>query len=314
MTVSTPKRARLAPAQQAVEAPPPASPAARRRPKPVVPQLAASPPGRPATSAASSPHQAMALSPNSGFQAAVNEKLKNLCGEHEDAKVLAEYIVVMVAGNKGREDMTAELRPFFPDQGQTNQFVDWVEECKWKFLTGGPSPKLTFKGGSLQRAGAAQLPNGAGEAAAPGRPQNGQGSSSRALLESQRPAPPSLPSQRMSPHVAVTNRVVLQPNPSFDTQPSRQGAPVAASPRPQVTKASTPSKTITSGNPAKREKNELLENMTRQLQVILTKLNDRNLNDETREKYQALAQSIQTQMTKISRPQATKPVLRGGRR
>lgn len=46
--------------------------------------------------------------------------------------------------------------------------------------------------------------------------------------------------------------------------------------------------------------------MTKQLQVILTKLNDKTLNDEMREKYQALAQNIQVQMAKISRPQAPK--------
>jgi len=46
----------------------------------------------------------------------------------------------------------------------------------------------------------------------------------------------------------------------------------------------------------------LLENMTKQLQLILMKLNDKTLNDEMRERYQALAQNIQMQMAKISRP------------
>merc|ERR1711972_132962 len=86
-----------------------------------------------------------------GFQAAVLERLKCLCGEHDDAKVLAEYIVVMVAGNKGREDMASEMKPFFSDQAQADSFVEWVEECKWKFLTGGRSP-LIPKANSPQQA------------------------------------------------------------------------------------------------------------------------------------------------------------------
>eukprot|EP00421_Protoceratium_reticulatum_P050813 CAMPEP_0168455786 /NCGR_PEP_ID=MMETSP0228-20121227/50936_1 /TAXON_ID=133427 /ORGANISM="Protoceratium reticulatum, Strain CCCM 535 (=CCMP 1889)" /LENGTH=72 /DNA_ID=CAMNT_0008470655 /DNA_START=11 /DNA_END=227 /DNA_ORIENTATION=- len=49
--------------------------------------------------------------------------------------------------------------------------------------------------------------------------------------------------------------------------------------------------------------------MTKQLQVILTKLSDKSLTDEIREKYQALAQNVQTQMAKISKPQ---PQLQGG--
>merc|ERR1712232_934068 len=78
----------------------------------------------------------------------------------------------------------------------------------------------------------------------------------------------------------------------------------AASPGKTSVYAKVSSPRPGSGNPVRREKNELLENMTRQLQTILTKLGDRNLDDETREKYQILAQNIQTQMAKISKPQA----------
>jgi len=59
--------------------------------------------------------------------------------------------------------------------------------------------------------------------------------------------------------------------------------------------------------PARREKNELLESMTKQLQLILSKLNDKSLNDETREKYQTLAQTIQLQMAKITKPKVSAP-------
>ncbi|CAK0857012.1 unnamed protein product, partial [Prorocentrum cordatum] len=47
-------------------------------------------------------------------------------------------------------------------------------------------------------------------------------------------------------------------------------------------------------------KNELLKSMTQQLQLILTKLNDKSITDDTKEKYQTLAHSIKTQMAKIT--------------
>jgi hypothetical protein len=228
-----------------------------------------------------------------GFQAAVLERLKQLCGDHEDAHVLAEYIVVMVAGNKGREDMAEEMKPFFSDKVQADSFVTWVEECKWKFLTGGPSPIGVPKAGV---AVGSSPPQQAKVAVSP--TMTGLETSrlaAQARIVEQRTVRPR-------PHVAVTSRVVLQPNPHFDAAPSPLPVKTAAIVSPGKTtyaKASSPKPF--SGN--KREKNELLENMTRQLQTILTKLQDPNLNDETREKYQALAQNIQTQMAKISKPQ-----------
>lgn len=232
-----------------------------------------------------------------GFQDAVLERLKQLCGDHEDAHVLAEYIVVMVAGNKGREDMAAEMKPFFADQAQADSFVTWVEECKWKFLTGGTPPIGIGKVGT---AGVASSPTQQAKVAvAPTRT-----SLETSRLAAQARLAPHLASGQPAvrgPHVAVTSRVVLQPNPHFDMAPQQlpiKTAAVASPGKTTFAKASSP-KPLS----GKREKNELLENMTRQLQTILTKLSDRNLNDETREKYQALAQNIQTQMAKISKPQ-----------
>jgi hypothetical protein len=265
--------------------------------------IAASPVGRAAIGKGSpqGKMQGVLNSPNSGFQAAVLERLKSLCGEHDDAKVLAEYIVVMVAGNKGREDMASEMKPFFSDQAQADSFVEWVEECKWKFLTGGPSPMVP-KAGSPQQGKVAVSPTasaGLEVQRVPARVRHADADQRHAV--------------RPGPHVAVTSRVVLQPNPNFDSDPA-PATHIREAPPPLVKTAvaspgkpggfSKVGKSSGSGNPVKREKNELLENMTRQLQTILTKLSDRNLNDETREKYQALAQNIQTQMAKISKPQA----------
>lgn len=322
---------------------------------------AGSPAGRPVPGGSGGSPKAV-LSPNAGFQGAVTERLKSLCGEHEDAKVLAEYIVVMVAGNKGSEDMAAELKPFFPDTAQANSFVQWVEDCKWKFLTGGPSPKDKKKGSASN---AAASPAGRAEAPSPAIAQNVSGDAwrnevsspleidpvlasargrlhpaSSGALGSQAAPPPPLPAPRPGPHVAVTSKVVLQPNPSFGGEmvaaapvrephappplpasPRARGAHSKAAPSAPV-KISTPVKSITSVSSVKppthvvkREKNELLENMTRQLQVILTKLNDRGLDDESREKYQALAQNIQTQMAKFKPPTPAKQntLLRRGR-
>ncbi|CAK0905939.1 unnamed protein product, partial [Prorocentrum cordatum] len=53
-----------------------------------------------------------------------------------------------------------------------------------------------------------------------------------------------------------------------------------------------------------RRKLELIADMTRRLQDILKRVSDKSLPDETKEKYQALAQSIQAQMAALNRPAA----------
>ncbi|CAE8585616.1 unnamed protein product, partial [Polarella glacialis] len=132
------------------KAPPPvaAIPVATRpakRPRPATPPkaaaarktVAASPPRPPASASLSAltstpPKRktaplVLSADDEGSFQAAVLDRLCTLCGENDDAKVLAEYIVVMVAGSKGREEMSVELKPFFQDQAQAESFVEWVE-------------------------------------------------------------------------------------------------------------------------------------------------------------------------------------------
>merc|ERR1719162_893450 len=102
----------------------------------------------------------------------------------------------------------------------------------------------------------------------------------------------------------MANRAAPQPDYAKDAVPAVRKAPAplaATSPGQPSPLAKVSSSKVQATTPVRREKNELLENMTRQLQLILTKLNDHTLNDDTREKYQALAQSIQTQMSKITR-------------
>lgn len=61
-------------------------------------------------------------------------------------------------------------------------------------------------------------------------------------------------------------------------------------------------------------KQRMLEQLTQQMQVCLTRVQDERLDDANREKYQALAASIQAQLEKISniRRPAQSPVARGG--
>mmetsp|Transcript_54104 Transcript_54104/g.116839 ORF Transcript_54104/g.116839 Transcript_54104/m.116839 type:complete len:394 (-) Transcript_54104:554-1735(-) len=86
------------------------------------PRVAAAPDPAPAAAASGNQRGVISAADEGTFQAAVLDRLRSLCGEHEDAKVLAEYIVVMVAGSKGREDMAVELRPFFSRPGASRVF------------------------------------------------------------------------------------------------------------------------------------------------------------------------------------------------
>eukprot|EP00930_Biecheleria_cincta_P002014 TRINITY_DN103091_c0_g1_i1.p1 TRINITY_DN103091_c0_g1~~TRINITY_DN103091_c0_g1_i1.p1 ORF type:complete len:663 (+),score=142.75 TRINITY_DN103091_c0_g1_i1:100-2088(+) len=310
---------------------------------------------------ASSPrHQALSAVDEGGFQDLVLDRLRTLCGENEDAKVLAEYIVVMVAGAKGRDEMARELKPFFQDQAQAESFVDWVEECKWKFLTGGPSPAaartVSAAAGSTHQQAASgssgSRPCPPADFWGPAPPGQSAASSSSGMGRSSTRQAETGGSKLRSPHVAVTSRVVLQPNPNFDddsppSSPPRKvsgvgvsksaakaipAAPPTASASPVPFKAAvvTPKPGTAVSAPAAKssapaapapvpaargQKNELLHNMTNQLQLILTKLQDKSLPDETREKYQALAQNIQVQMAKITtKPPASASKLPMGRR
>lgn len=290
------KKQRTAAAAKSVTKPPRAATTSPEGPEAVGPSPGTAP-SRPVISA----------SDEGSFQAAVLERLRSLCGEHEDAKVLAEYIVVMVAGSKGREEMAVELKPFFQDQAQAESFVDWVEECKFKFLTGQrnfPTPGRSHGADSFW----APAPVRTAPKSAPKEAPKEAPAKAR-LTPKEAPATAHAAAVRPGPNVAVTSRAVLQPNPQFDAGHAAQAASSSTAPAPQAASGSPAGSSAASlsspgppGNPVKRE--TLLENMTKQLQLILTKLNDKTLNDAMREKYQMLAQNIQVQMAKISKPQA----------
>lgn len=94
--------------------------------------------------------------------------------------------------------------------------------------------------------------------------------------------------------------------PAFPTA----GSPGSPNPTKSPTKLVAPSTSAASKppkatKPAITDKQQLLLSMTQQLQLILTKLNNKSITDEMREKYQALAQNIKRQMSKISQPKAS---------
>lgn len=232
----------------------------------------------------------------------MTERLRELCSGHQDAEVLAEYIVVMVAGDKSREDMATELTPFFPEKKQGDAFISWVEECKSKFLVGG-APKVRPPSSSSKeelaskthKAKLASRQSSPASASTPGRSQPRHGSSRvQDAVEG------------AAAKAAKIRKVLVQQQRHNHTDAGTPGSRAR-------TPDSTPPKTAAlaalqapAAAPArpKQNKNELLATMTKQLQTILTKLGERGLDDRTREQYQALAQTIQLQMAKITKPQA----------
>lgn len=188
------------------------------------------------------------------FQTVVLDRLQELCGNNEEAVILAEYIVMMMARSNGWEDTVLEIKAFFKNETQAESFLTWLEKCKMRFLTGEPpSPAKP----AAAKPAAAKL-------SIPAKPVS--------------QAPPSVVPARSSAKRALSS--------AADSRT-----------RAKLLKTTTPPKS------EKRKKNELLESMTKNLQQILTKLGDKGLADDMREKYQNLAQNIKMQMAKISKPE-----------
>lgn len=196
-------------------------------------------------------------------------------GEVEDAEVLAEFILVLVDQHKTRAEMAAELA-FFQDESEP--FVAWVEERKASIL----ARRLGASGLSRPPLKAQLTPNPV-----------------TASLEGSSSATPALPAAAMGDtsaaplantgksFVVITDRLVLQPNSDIgESGCGNTGAGIRADNAPS----------------ANDRKMELLAEMTKKLQEILGRLSDKTLDDESREKYQSMAQSIQAQLNAFSRP------------
>ncbi|CAE7754764.1 unnamed protein product [Symbiodinium pilosum] len=96
--------------------------------------------------------------------------------------------------------------------------------------------------------------------------------------------------------VVITSRLILQPNSGHRQQPPGQPEVV------DCEKAGPVSAAEKKAEEAYQKKMDLLAEMTKELQVILQRLSDKNLCDSTRERYQTLAQTIQNRMSSLSRP------------
>lgn len=230
-----------------------------------------------------------------GLQDAVLERLRTLCDKDVDPKVLAEYIVVLAQMNKGPDHLSGELEAFFSDKALLQSFVRWVEDSKWSFVPGGQplKPLKSAQGGKgaqqIDLRGVAPDTNGTARLA-----KN---------VEAASAGPKTV---RQGPHVAVTSRVVLQPNPNFDITPPVAKAPVSSPIKSPVSKVTAKAPTtrvmpytLPPPHSAEAQQVQLLGEFTKTLQSILTKLQNPELDDSQREKYQAMADKIHSKIKTI---------------
>lgn len=189
----------------------------------------------------------------------------------EDADVLAEFIVVlMLEQRKTRAEVASELAIVFADEAAP--FVDWLEKCKAEIITKRPRP-LPLAPPRLKVVG--PVPTAS-------RPP--------AEASGLRPSPFTPPDgsarHRADGYVVVTSKLVLQPAGVAD------GA--------DFEEVAVQSKQSKAKNEAMDRKMELLSEMTKKLQEILGRLTDKSLDDETRERYQTMAQTLQGQLQSLA--------------
>mmetsp|Transcript_45638 Transcript_45638/g.85196 ORF Transcript_45638/g.85196 Transcript_45638/m.85196 type:complete len:471 (-) Transcript_45638:78-1490(-) len=257
--------------------------------KPVTTQLVPPP---------SAPQSELSELDQTGLQEAVLERLRSLCDKDVDPKVLAEYIVVLAQMNKGPDHLSGELEAFFSDKASLESFVKWVEDCKWSFVPGG-SPTKTRSMPQTSNGKGSQPVDFWGPAPTGDKTLEGSAAGPKSVRRGSYPG-------TAGPHVAVTSRVVLQPNPNFDASPAK--APTSTS----VSKvaAKVPARTTPYAMPpphsAEAQKVHLLGDLTKTLQTILTKLQDRELPDSQRERYQAMADKIHIRIKAINLPGAAR--------
>jgi len=254
----------------------------------------------------------------SEFKDKVLAKLRSLSIDVTDAELVAEFITCMVGEDKSHQEMVQELQ--FLDS-EADSFVAWVEACKDRVLS-------RSKGAQVRQP--AQLtPNPSRGALAHASPAAVLTPAPRHATPPRRAADPSSPER--SPKggivdkagVVVTKRLVLQPAAPEasdgeednqakrpDRSPSRSSSSSSRSgssadealEKDAEEAAADPDAKVV--DPVEERRLLLLDDMTKKLQVILAKLSDKTLDDKNREKYQALAQTIQASITKISAPDA----------
>jgi len=204
--------------------------------------------------------------------------------KQDEAEVLAEFIFVLVDQKKSRTEMISELSLM---NKEAVPFVGWLEKQKAQLLAARPPPA------SAKPAVVAASPP-------PAPPPPPPPPSGADMAQAGTPHASSTEQQGSSKRrsdrrgafadddalVVITERLVLQPN-------REHGAAAAA----QVRELTPEQKKMEEAN---QKKLELIGEMTKKLQVILHRLSDKTLDDATKERYQSLAQTIQTQMSTLS--------------
>lgn len=106
---------------------------------------------------------------------------------------------------------------------------------------------------------------------------------------------------------AATSAAAVQP-------PTESAAPTPRNLAGALQDAATDTGSLSHKNQLVHSKNRMLEQLTKQMQVCLERVQDPRLEDASREKYQNLAISIRTQLDSISsiRCPAGSPMARGG--
>jgi len=209
----------------------------------------------------------------------------------DEPDILAEFICVLLDQKKSSAEILEELS-VMDDEAQP--FVTWLEKEKAALLARRPS-RTSYE--SRRPPPSRDLPKVLVEDEDPDKPPGRftpLPSRSQALLtpnavtasleESGKAASAG---DRQGGLVVITNRLILQPNCGH-----RPEGPF------DVEKVSLAEKKV---EEAHQKKLDLLAEMTKELQVILQRLSDKNLADASRERYQTMAQTIQNRMASLSR-------------
>eukprot|EP00435_Cladocopium_sp_Y103_P024887 s497_g6.t1 len=221
----------------------------------------------------------------------VEKHVRQTVQADDEPDILAEFICVLLDQKKNSSEMLEELS-VMDDEAQP--FVTWLEKEKATLIARRPSKTSWERRPPPQKVRA--------DEEAPDKPP-GQftplPSRSQALL-TPNAVTASLEESakagmdRQGGLVVITNRLILQPNCGHSGHTGHR--PEGAVDAEKVALAEK------KAEEAHQKKLDLLAEMTKELQVILQRLSDKNLADPIRERYQTMAQTIQNRMASLSRP------------
>lgn len=216
------------------------------------------------------------------FKAKVRNQIRLLPVDvdHHDAEMVVDFIALMLENNKTRKEMVEELGSFLKDH--TSSFVDWIEVCKMETLSSCRSSKV-----EKARPRAQLTANTMGDPPVFQDSQKG----------------------KETDYVVVTKKIVLQPSGQANRSGrsrSRSSSATHSASSGSSSAAEGEAEAVPDGPTADEKRMTLLSEFTTKLQVILSKLSDKSLDDLSREKYQALAEQIQSNISKVSQEKEEK--------